>query len=123
MIAASKSAAPTNPHWYHNLRANPEATVEAGGETFQARATEVTGAERDRLYDQHAEERPEFKDYPNKTTRVIPVFTLERVELRRTPHQSRRTHSSSPSTHARWPGGMATKQPGPAIVSVPSSVR
>jgi deazaflavin-dependent oxidoreductase (nitroreductase family) len=79
VIAASKSAAPTNPHWYHNLLANPEATVEAGGETFQARATEATGAERDRLYEQHAEERPEFKDYPNQTMRVIPVFTLERV--------------------------------------------
>ena len=79
VIAASKSAAPTNPQWYHNLLANPEATVEAGGEKFQARATEVTGAERDRLYDQHAEERPEFKDYPSQTTRVIPVFTLERV--------------------------------------------
>jgi len=79
VIAASKSAAPTNPHWYHNLLAHPEATVEAGGETFQVQATEVTGPERDRLYDQHAEERPEFKDYPTKTTRVIPVFTLERA--------------------------------------------
>jgi len=79
VIAASKSAAPTNPHWYHNLRVNPQATVEAAGETFQARATEVTGAERDRLYDQHAEERPEFRDYPSQTTRVIPVFTLERI--------------------------------------------
>lgn len=79
VIAASKSAAPTNPHWYHNLLANPEATVEAGGETFRVRATEVTGAERDQLYDQHAEERPEFKDYPTKTTRVIPVFTLDRL--------------------------------------------
>lgn len=79
VVAASKSAAPTNPHWYHNLLANPVATVEAGGEKFQARATEATGAERDRLYAQHAEERPEFKDYPNQTSRVIPVFTLERI--------------------------------------------
>jgi deazaflavin-dependent oxidoreductase (nitroreductase family) len=79
VIVASKSGAPTNPQWYHNLLANPQATVEAGGETFQARATEVTGAERDRLYEQHAEERPEFKDYPSQTTRVIPIFTLERL--------------------------------------------
>jgi deazaflavin-dependent oxidoreductase (nitroreductase family) len=79
VVAASKSAAPTNPHWYHNLRANPEATVEAGGEKFTVRATEVNGAERDRLYAQHAEERPEFRDYPSQTSRVIPVFTLERV--------------------------------------------
>jgi deazaflavin-dependent oxidoreductase (nitroreductase family) len=79
VVAASKSGAPTNPGWYHNLRANPVATVEAAGETFRVRATEATGAERQRLYDQHAQERPEFRDYPNKTARVIPVFTLDRL--------------------------------------------
>ena len=79
VIAASKSGADTNPHWYHNLQVNPVATIEAGGEKFQARATEATGADRDRLYAQHAEERPEFRDYPTKTTRVIPVFTLDRL--------------------------------------------
>ena len=79
VIAASKSGAPTNPEWYYNLLANPEATAEASGETFRVRATEATGAERQRLYDQHAEDRPEFRDYPNVTTRVIPVFTLERL--------------------------------------------
>ena len=79
VIAASKSGAPTNPDWYYNLKANPEATVDAGGEKFMVRATEATGSERQRLYHQHAEERPEFRDYPNKTRRVIPVFTLERL--------------------------------------------
>lgn len=79
VIAASKSGAPTNPSWYYNLLANPTATVETGGEKFQVRATEVKGGERERLWNQHAEERPEFRDYPSKTTRVIPVFVLERV--------------------------------------------
>ena len=79
VIAASKSGAETNPAWYHNLQVNPVAVVEAGGEKFEARATEATGAERDRLYAQHAEERPEFRDYPNQTKRVIPVFTLDRL--------------------------------------------
>ena len=32
VIAASKSGAPTNPDWFHNLQANPEVGVEAGGE-------------------------------------------------------------------------------------------
>ena len=80
VIAASKSGAPDNPAWYYNLRANPSATVEADRETFKVRATEATGAERDRLYDKHAEERPEFRDYPNQTPRVIPVFVLERID-------------------------------------------
>jgi deazaflavin-dependent oxidoreductase (nitroreductase family) len=79
VIAASKSGAPTNPDWYHNLLVNPEVGVEAGGETFRARATEANGAERERLWNQHAEERPEFRDYPNPTTRVIPVITLDRI--------------------------------------------
>ena len=79
VIAASKSGAPTNPDWYHNLRADPEAMVEADGEKFRVRATEATGDERQRLYDQHAQERAEFRDYPTKTTRVIPVFTLDRL--------------------------------------------
>jgi deazaflavin-dependent oxidoreductase (nitroreductase family) len=79
IVAASKSGAPTNPAWYYNLLANPTATVETGGEKFQARATEATGDERERLWNQHAEQRPEFRDYPNKTTRVIPVLVLERT--------------------------------------------
>lgn len=79
MVVASKSGAPTNPAWYHNLKANSESTVEADRERFTVRATEVTGAERDRLYAQHAVEHPQFLDYPSKTSRVIPVMELERV--------------------------------------------
>ena len=32
VIIASKGGAPTNPDWFHNLRANPEVTVEIGSE-------------------------------------------------------------------------------------------
>lgn len=79
VIIASKAGAPNNPDWYHNLKANPEVTIELGADRFQARATEVTGAERDRLYNQQAAQLPIFADYQNKTSRRIPVFTLERV--------------------------------------------
>ena len=79
VICASKSGAPTNPAWYYNLLANPVATVEAGGDVFQVRATEAHGAERDRLWNQHAAERPEFQEYPKITSRLIPVFVLDRV--------------------------------------------
>ena len=79
VIIASKGGAPTNPDWYHNLKAHPEVTVEVGTETFQARADEVHGAERDRLYDAQAEQLATFKDYAAKTSRTIPVFVLTRV--------------------------------------------
>jgi deazaflavin-dependent oxidoreductase (nitroreductase family) len=80
VIAASKSGAPTNPAWFYNLQANPVVSVEAGGETFKARGTVARGAERDRLWDQHAAERPEFREYPSKTDRVIPVILLDRID-------------------------------------------
>jgi deazaflavin-dependent oxidoreductase (nitroreductase family) len=76
---ASKGGAPTNPDWYHNLVANPTVTVELPGETFQARATVIEGAERERLYDAQAALMPGFAEYQQKTTRQIPVVVLERI--------------------------------------------
>jgi deazaflavin-dependent oxidoreductase (nitroreductase family) len=79
VIVASKGGAPTHPAWYHNLLAHPEVTVEVGTEKFKVRAVPVTGAERTRLYDQHASQYPSFKEYQARTTRTIPVFVLERI--------------------------------------------
>ncbi len=77
-VFASKAGAPTNPDWYHNLVANPEVTVEVGVEKFTAHASEVTGAERDRIYAAQATEYPGFAEYEEKTDRVIPVVELKR---------------------------------------------
>ncbi|HEV8655796.1 MAG TPA: nitroreductase/quinone reductase family protein [Candidatus Limnocylindria bacterium] len=80
VIIASKGGAPTHPGWYHNLRANPEVTVEQGAEKFRARAQVVEDpVERRRLYDQHAVPMPQFLGYEQKTTRRIPVVLLERI--------------------------------------------
>lgn len=79
VIIASKGGAPSHPGWYHNLKANPEVTVEVGTETFTVRAAEATGVERDRLYQQQAAEMPAFNEYQQKTTRKIPVMVLERI--------------------------------------------
>ncbi|WP_067654263.1 nitroreductase family deazaflavin-dependent oxidoreductase [Nocardia harenae] len=80
VIAASKAGADTNPDWYHNVRANPEVTVELGTETFRAVATPIeSGPERDRLYGKLVELMPGFAEYETKTDRVIPVVVLERA--------------------------------------------
>jgi deazaflavin-dependent oxidoreductase (nitroreductase family) len=79
VIIASKGGAPTNPDWYHNLVANPTATVEVGGETFPVRAEIPEDGERDRLYDQMAAQMPNFAEYQQQTNRRIPVVTLERA--------------------------------------------
>lgn len=77
-VFASKAGADSNPDWYRNLIANPEVTVELGGETFTAAASPVTGADRDRIYSVQAERYPGFKEYEEKTSRVIPVVGLVR---------------------------------------------
>jgi deazaflavin-dependent oxidoreductase (nitroreductase family) len=79
IIAASKGGAPENPSWYHNLLANPTATAEIDNELVPLRAREATGEERDRLWNDHVAELPEFGEYPKKTDRVIPIFVLERA--------------------------------------------
>jgi deazaflavin-dependent oxidoreductase (nitroreductase family) len=80
VIVASKGGAPTNPHWYHNLRTHPIVTVEAKGEKFKARAKVIDGEEYERLYKQHADLNPGFWDYRKKTSRKIPVIVLERLD-------------------------------------------
>lgn len=79
VIAASKGGSPENPAWYHNLIAHPDATIEVDNTTIPVRATEATGAERDRLWNDHVAVLPEFGEYPAKTDRVIPVLLIERV--------------------------------------------
>ena len=76
VVFASKGGAPTNPDWYHNLKANPNTTIEVGTDTIDVAASEATGEERDRLYSAQAEERPQFAEYQSKTDRVIPVVVL-----------------------------------------------
>jgi len=80
VVIASKAASPRHPDWYHNLVVNPEAIVELGSETLHACARVFEGAERDRLYAQHALALGfSTSDYRQKTTRQIPVIILARI--------------------------------------------
>jgi deazaflavin-dependent oxidoreductase (nitroreductase family) len=78
-VFASKAGAPTNPDWYHNLKAHPAASVEVGAERYGVTASEVTGPERDRIYAEQAAEYPGFAEYQEQTDRVIPVVALDRT--------------------------------------------
>ena len=80
VVIASKGGAPTNPDWYHNLRAHPAATIEVGSERYAVRATVPEGAERQRLYYQMAARMPGFAEYQRNTSRLIPVVLLERAD-------------------------------------------
>ncbi len=75
-VFASKGGAPDNPDWFHNLRAHPEATVEVGTDSYGARAAEVTGDERDRIYAAMASRFPQFGEYQEGLARKIPVVEI-----------------------------------------------
>jgi deazaflavin-dependent oxidoreductase (nitroreductase family) len=80
IVLASFAGGPKNPPWYHNLVANPVATVELGSERFRVRAAVTAGEERQRLFDRQAEQMPIFADYQQKTSRQIPVIVLTRID-------------------------------------------
>ncbi|HEY3831522.1 MAG TPA: nitroreductase family deazaflavin-dependent oxidoreductase [Acidimicrobiia bacterium] len=78
-VFASKAGAPTNPDWYHNLRANPSASIEVGSETIPVTARVAGSDERDKIWETQKQRYPGFADYEAKTTRTIPVVLLEPV--------------------------------------------
>ena len=79
IIVGSKAGADTNPHWVHNLRANPRAHVEIGTDAYDVVARELPEDERDATYPKVVAVAPGFGDYQSKTDRVIPLFELQRV--------------------------------------------
>ncbi|OBG25223.1 nitroreductase family deazaflavin-dependent oxidoreductase [Mycobacterium sp. 852002-51057_SCH5723018] len=83
IIIGSFAGAPKHPAWVHNLRANPQAHVEVGSqseiESFDVTARELPSAERDELFGKVAAAAPGFAEYQSKTSRVIPLFELQRA--------------------------------------------
>ena len=65
-VFGSKGGAPTNPDWYHNLRANPRAQVEVGTETFDVVARVAEGEERVRIWRRQIERIPAFAQYEER---------------------------------------------------------
>jgi deazaflavin-dependent oxidoreductase (nitroreductase family) len=79
VIIASKGGAPNHPHWYLNILANPQVSVELPGEAYEARARVAPEPEREQLYRAQAALMPNFAEYEKQTDRTIPVVVLERV--------------------------------------------
>ena len=76
-VFGSKGGAPTNPDWYYNLLANPDARIEVGTETFEVKARPAQGEERERIWTTQKQIMPGFAQYEKQTSREIPVIVLE----------------------------------------------
>jgi deazaflavin-dependent oxidoreductase (nitroreductase family) len=78
IIIGSFAGADFNPAWVHNLRANPQAHIEVGTEAYDVTARELPPTERDELFGKLTAVAPGFAEYQAKTSRVIPLFELQR---------------------------------------------
>jgi deazaflavin-dependent oxidoreductase (nitroreductase family) len=78
VVVASKAGQPTNPAWFHNLMANPDTTVQIGGEIRSVRARLATDAERDRLWPEFLAFYPGYAFFrKHAKPRVLPMVVLE----------------------------------------------
>lgn len=80
ILIASKGGYEQNPDWYHNLRNNPEATVEHQGMRFRYIAHEAEENERERLWRLAVENYIGYEKYQQHTSRKIPVMVLKRID-------------------------------------------
>jgi deazaflavin-dependent oxidoreductase (nitroreductase family) len=79
VIAAAYSGSDTDPTWWLNLQADPEAVVQVMGRTIRIRATLATSEERPYLWEKLVAMYPYFTDYQQRTSRSIPVIVLTPV--------------------------------------------
>lgn len=80
LLVGSMGGQPKNPVWVYNLRTDPEVEIRDKTEVRKMRVREVSdAAERGRLWDICVATFPPYKEYQERTTRVIPVFVAEPV--------------------------------------------
>jgi deazaflavin-dependent oxidoreductase (nitroreductase family) len=79
LIIGSYGGADIHPAWVHNLRADPRASVEVGTDAYDVVARELPSAERDPAFAKIVEAAPGFGEYQANTSRVLPLFELQRA--------------------------------------------
>jgi F420H(2)-dependent quinone reductase len=77
VLVASKGGHPRNPAWFHNLMANPDTVVQIGSKRRAVHARVAEGEERERLWDEVVELYGGYRDYQERTDRLIPLVVLE----------------------------------------------
>ena len=77
VIVASKGGHPRHPAWFHNLRANPEITIQVGPRKVPVTARVASDAERDRLWPRVVSTYSGYEGYQRRTERKIPLVMLE----------------------------------------------
>jgi deazaflavin-dependent oxidoreductase (nitroreductase family) len=76
-MVGSIGGAPKHPTWYHNVKANPNVTVQDGDKVFEMTAREVHGTEHDEWWQTAIDAYPVYIELQKLTERTIPIFVLE----------------------------------------------
>jgi deazaflavin-dependent oxidoreductase (nitroreductase family) len=76
VIVASKGGHPKHPGWYHNLRANPDTTIQVGSKRKAVRARVANAQEHKRLWPKAVEAYSGYTGYQERTERKIPLVIL-----------------------------------------------
>jgi deazaflavin-dependent oxidoreductase (nitroreductase family) len=79
VIVASRFGDQRAPGWYHNLRANPRATLQISRKRIEVDAREATGEEHERLWEMVNNAYPGYAHYRERSGRHIPVMVLTRA--------------------------------------------
>jgi deazaflavin-dependent oxidoreductase (nitroreductase family) len=79
VIIASNGGSDHHPEWWLNLRAEPNAEVQVGGDVKAVVAAKAQGAERERLWREVNELYHGYDEYSRMTDREIPVVVLRPV--------------------------------------------
>ena len=76
VLVASKGGHPRNPAWFHNLRANPDTTVQVGSERRRVHAREARPEERGRLWEKAVQTYGGYREYQRRPDSAIPLIVL-----------------------------------------------
>ncbi|MGB7340073.1 MAG: nitroreductase family deazaflavin-dependent oxidoreductase [Phototrophicaceae bacterium] len=76
MVVASNNALPTHPGWYFNVLADENASIRVGQSVMRVTAKELTGAEREAVWQRAIQTNPAWDGYRHKTDRIIPLIAL-----------------------------------------------
>jgi deazaflavin-dependent oxidoreductase (nitroreductase family) len=76
LAVASYGGDDRDPQWFKNLQANPDATIQVGGDTIAVRASVATPEEKKTLWPKVVAAYKGYENYQRKTERDIPVVIL-----------------------------------------------
>lgn len=77
LVAGSNFGGQKSPAWVVNVRAADQVRVRVGSVEHEAVPREITGAERDEVWEHMLLTWPNYAKYAERTDRLIPVFLLD----------------------------------------------